>query len=483
MQIVQNAAEEYSKLCKTLTRMTECFPNVELYAEAFRDSRLIQDCVNDFYTSVLRFWTRACKFYRRHRLWNFVRVVWNDYEAEFGDLESDMVRCRNRIQCELHRLRKRTSSLRAKIVPASALAEHIGEAKEATTQQQIVNTSLLEAQNSSRQKEIIIWLAPINYAVDYFMKDFEDAKAARHANTCQWLLSRDPFIQFCEVTQASNSFLWIHAQPGAGKTVLAAFLVDHFALRHQSGAVLFFFCKDTDDDRRTPIAIARSLLYQLFYVLRERGNVSALAQEISLAIEESGHKAALSFSTVWRVFCNHVSDLTPATIILDALDECRDSAVLIQSLRSLTNSHNVRVVLTSRKEEHLYKLLHQVPSLEVTQNDVDADIRNFVEAKVAANPRLSLPSVRDLVVRRLCESHEGMFLWIQYMVKELKSCVSSEQVQGILRDLPRGLDAMYQRILQRLQETLDKTTFQLCAKVLTWVTSSLVCGLLASLKH
>ena len=356
----------------------------------------------------------------------------------------------------------------------SALAEHMGEAKAGRTQQQTNISYLLEAQSSSRQKDIITWLAPTGYTVDYYMEDFESAKAARHANTCQWLLVRDAFVQFNQATQIGGSFLWIYAQPGAGKTVLAAFLVDHFALHQQSGCVLFFFCKDTDDDKRTPIAIARSLLYQLFHTLRERATISSLTEELSLAMEESGHKTALNFSTVWKIFSNHVSDLPPATIIVDALDECRDSAILIQSLRSMASSYNVRVILTSRKEEHLHQLLYQSPSLEVVEDDVDADIKAFVEAKVAASPRLSQPSVKTLVIKGLCESHEGMFLWVQYMVKELKSCVSLEQVQEELRELPKGLDAVYQRILQRLQETLDKQTFKLCSKVLTWVTTSLV---------
>lgn len=335
-------------------------------------------------------------------------------------------------------------------------------------------TSLSEAQSSSMQKEIIAWLAPTGYAVDYYIDDFANAKAARHANTCQWLLARDAFIHFSQVIH-SGSFLWIYAQPGAGKTVLAAFLVDHFALREQPGCVLFFFCKDTDDDKRTSVAVARSLLYQLFYALRRRSMESALCEETSLAIQESGHNTALRFATVWKILTNHISRLTSAIIVVDALDECRDSEILVESLRSMASTYKVGIILTSRKEEHLYQLLNQSPSLEVVPDDLHTDIKAFVEAKVAASPRLSHPSVSRLVIKRLCESHEGMFLWVQYMLKELKSCVSFEQVQEELQELPKGLDAVYQRILERLQDTLDKQTFKLCSKVLTWVTTSLVC--------
>lgn len=239
----------------------------------------------------------------------------------------------------------------------------------------------MDAQSSHTQKRVIAWLAPTAYAVDYYKEDLASAKEARHENTCQWLLARDTFVQFSETIAGSGALLWIHAQPGAGKTVLAAFLVDHFAHRQQSGCVLFFFCKDTDEDKRTATAIARSLLYQLFYTIRERAVVSDLTEELSHAMDESGQQKALSFPAVWRILSNHISALTPATIIIDALDECRDSEILIQSLRSMTSACNVAIILTSRKEEHLYQLLHQSTSLEMTKDDIDADIKAFVEAK------------------------------------------------------------------------------------------------------
>ena len=354
------------------------------------------------------------------------------------------------------------------------MAEHIQESKAARIQQHTMITSISQVQSSSNQKDIIAWLAPTGYPVDYYIDDFTNAKAVRHSNTCQWLLSTDGFIRFSHVTRSSGSLLWIYAQPGAGKTVLTAFLIEHLALHQRLGFVLFFFCKDTDDDKRTAIAIARSLLYQLFHVLRERALVSALTQEISLAMEESGHAKALRFATVWKIFSNHISDLGPAMIIVDALDECRDSETLVSSLRSMANSHNVRIILTSRREEHLYQLLHECPYLEIGPDDVDSDIKAYVKAKVASSPRLSQPAVKDLVVKRLCDSHEGMFLWVQYMLKELKSCLSLQQVQEELREMPKGMYALYQRILHRLQETLDKQTFKLCSKVLSWVTTSLV---------
>ena len=98
---MQDAAEEYDKLCHALSRMVDCLPQIELYTETFLDSEVVRASVNAFYTCILRFWTRACKFYRRHRLLNFIRVVWNDFDAEFSELEINMIESRDRVESML----------------------------------------------------------------------------------------------------------------------------------------------------------------------------------------------------------------------------------------------------------------------------------------------------------------------------------------------------------------------------------------------
>ena len=84
-------------------------------------------------------------------------------------------------------------------------------------------------------------------------------------------------------------------------------------------------------------------------------------------------------------------------------------------------------MVTSRKESHLYNELNSVSSTEIAPEDIDADVATFVEAKVAASSRLSHPLVRELVVTKLCNAHDGMFLWLFLVLKELKSCMLLER--------------------------------------------------------
>lgn len=272
LTMLQNATEEYGKICKALTRIIECLPAVEIYAEAFEDSALIQGCVGDFYCSLLRFWTKACKSYHRRRLWIFQKA-WSGYDVKFGELEDDMARYQERLE-------------------KLAASQNIHESRKARTEQQSVNAAILKAQDVEHQRDIIAWLAPATYEVGYYVDDLTSARTARHIDTCRWVLGKEVYIQFTQIVVQKGSLLWIYGQPGAGKTVLSAFLIDH--LSHSQGSclspVLYFFCRNTDTEKDNPIAVLRSLLYQLFQALRRQSMSSSMSKQLNSAMVESGQK-------------------------------------------------------------------------------------------------------------------------------------------------------------------------------------------------
>lgn len=245
------------------------------------------------------------------------------------------------------------------------------------------------------------------------------------------------------------------------------------------GHVLYFFCKSTDADKNHATAVIRSLLYQLYKSAKDPETQMRLTADIEQALDKSGKRQAVDFAPLWAIFSDNLKLISPTMIILDALDECHDAEQLIQGLKSVSFSDLIRIIATSRKEANLFTQLRSNLSLEITAEDVDSDIAAYVEAKVSESPRLSHPLVRDRVIARLSTGHSGMFLWVYLMLKELKSCFSVTQVESVLADLPKGLDGIYQSILQRLRENLPTASLDLCYKVLTWVVSAIVCRLLA----
>ena len=269
-----------------------------------------------------------------------------------------------------------------------------------------------------------------------------------------------------------DALLWIHAKPGAGKTILSSFLVEHYQSEYIHSGNVFYFCKNTDADKNSPVAVIRSLLYQFYKSAESQDGNDSLSSDLDQAIDASGQHKAVNLATMLGVFSAHIGKILPSVIVLDALDECQDPESLIQGLKSLKGS--VKVIVTSRKESQLDTELRDNVSIEIMPEDVDTDIVAFIESKILASRTLSHHLVRSLVLTRLSNTHGGMFLWVYLILKELKSCISVAQVQDTLDRLPKGLDGIYQNILQRLQNTLSISSFDLCVKVLTWVVSALV---------
>ena len=72
----------------------------------------------------------------------------------------------------------------AVIDTGAAFTDHIRESKAARLQQWSVNRTLLDAHSSATQREIIAWLAPVAYSVDYYGDDLASARKSRHPKAC-----------------------------------------------------------------------------------------------------------------------------------------------------------------------------------------------------------------------------------------------------------------------------------------------------------
>lgn len=323
---------------------------------------------------------------------------------------------------------------------------------------------------ASAHKEIVRWLAPNEYEVDYYMEDLEHARKLRHPGTCEWIRSRPDFRRWLKSTTPSReSLLWIYAIPGASKTVLSSFLIDHTASFgfESSSTVVYFMFKSTDIDKNSIIAAARSLLYQLYKISGSAD--AAFVDEIKKHVDNSGQHQAKNFQKTWTLFCEYAVKMTGLVVVIDALDECLEPRYLIKGLEQLSKGSAAKVVAISRREKELIDELHDWISIEMGSNEVAADIAAFLEYKVSQSPKLFDPSVRSSILQSLHSRSNGMFLWVALMIKDLKSKMSAYEIQDALLALPEGLDAMYERILRRLHNSLQPSPKELCFRVLKWV--------------
>lgn len=333
---------------------------------------------------------------------------------------------------------------------------------------------LVNVAMSTRHRDIVRWLAPAEHEASYYVDDLEAARSSRYGNTCRWILGKDEFEQWSSSkAPCKQNLLWIHAIPGAGKTVLSSYLVDSLTQSSQSmsqSPVLYFFFKNTDADKNSAVAAARSLLYQMYQ--RALG-IHHFPADIEAEMDNSGSDRAKSFRTVWRLIHKHASHFEsaePLTIVIDALDECIDDLKsLVTSLKTLSQDTSTKVIVTSRREKYLVEMFSDTITMEMGLDDVQNDIHAFLEHKVSMSPKLRHSLVRSSVIGTLSRESRGMFLWAALMIKELKSKSSVFEIQDALKSPPDGLQAIYEGILRRLYQGLEKSPRELCRRILKWV--------------
>ncbi|KAK4862353.1 hypothetical protein LT330_010781 [Penicillium expansum] len=178
----------------------------------------------------------------------------------------------------------------------------------------------------------------------------------RVEGTCEWVLQSLEFNRWWE--SPCNDLLWVSADPGCGKSVLARSIIDDQVRASSPGVTIcFFFFKDNKKQNRLDIALC-SVLHQLF---SQRPYLLPYALP---SWEKNADKLQKEADELWRIFIAATSaDISHKTIcVFDALDECceKDQGRLIEKLQffyhqttSSTADTYLKFLVTSRPYDHI----------------------------------------------------------------------------------------------------------------------------------
>ena len=143
-------------------------------------------------------------------------------------------------------------------------------------------------------------------------EQFKDFNPDRVEGTCKWVLSHHQYVRWA--TEDRDNLLWISADPGCGKSVLAKSLIDKELRTTDEHTVCYFFFKDNEEQDKLATALC-ALLHQLF------SHHPQLIQRAISAWDKTGHKLA-EVPELWRILLAAAkSDVAhDVTCVLDALD-------------------------------------------------------------------------------------------------------------------------------------------------------------------
>jgi hypothetical protein len=150
-------------------------------------------------------------------------------------------------------------------------------------------------------------------------EQYKDINPNRVKGTCKWVLKSSEYRRWWE--SSSNDLLWISADPGCGKSVLAKSLIDEvFHTSTPTVSICYFFFKDNNEQNSLATALC-AILHQLF---RLQPHLLRYALPFWEKNQEKIHQGA---EDLWHIFMAAMSD--PESVdticVFDTLDECQRS--------------------------------------------------------------------------------------------------------------------------------------------------------------
>ncbi|PGH16432.1 hypothetical protein AJ79_01763 [Helicocarpus griseus UAMH5409] len=295
-------------------------------------------------------------------------------------------------------------------------------------------------------------------------RDRKDRNPDRIPGTCEWFINHELFRDWKESN--SSKMLWVSADPGCGKSVLAKYLADSALASAGNRTTGYFFFKDDSEEQRSVVTALCCILRQIFLQRR-----FLLSEAIIEKFETDGGTLTSSFGDLWDVLIRTAEDKHAGEIIciLDAIDECGDQgrSQLTQALCKLystSRDFKLKFLLTSRPYSEIRRefqhldvsglpVIHLSGESEVEMEKISKEIDIVIKARVkdiCAKLRLK-DDEKEILLQELMRVPNRTYLWVRLTLDVVEGDIdiSKNRITEIARNLPKTLDDAYEGILSK----------------------------------
>ncbi|KAH7122358.1 ankyrin repeat-containing domain protein [Dendryphion nanum] len=310
---------------------------------------------------------------------------------------------------------------------------------------------------ASRRKKFLQSLEKSPY------QDRKDRNTDRVLGTCDWFVSHKVFLEWQE--SKSSKMLWVSADPGCGKSVLAKHLIDSVLPTTESRTVCYFFFKDDFEDQRSVVSALCCILHQLF---KQKSDL--LSDAVLDQFDIEGETFTPSFNRIWDTLINAAKEENAGEIIcvLDAIDECDNQGKsLTQKLCQLSgtgSNFNLKFLLTSRPYGVIRRnfqplqiegslLIHLRGEGDSEMVKISQEIDVFIRARVQdVGKSLMLEhDEQNFLLKRLLRVPNRTYLWVHLTLDLIQSDldISKTRIHEATSRLPETVDEAYDKILSK----------------------------------
>ncbi|KAM7217481.1 Ankyrin repeat-containing domain protein [Rhypophila decipiens] len=315
------------------------------------------------------------------------------------------------------------------------------------------------------------WLQPTDYLAE--SGEFRRHLSSQSPGTGLWICETDEYRKWHD--SDDHGSLWIKGIPGAGKSVIAASLVQHLRTT-EIHPVLFFFFRNIVSTNFSPHALMQDWLAQLLPHSPKLQFILQQCLETELA--------EISDGDLFQYFLDGLSCVPKVYCIADALDEMVSDSrqgPFLDRLNSLATYQpaSLKLLMTSRPKRHLQSALldSSIVHISLQQRLVDVDIIAYLRQRVEEHG-LGEPA-RQHIIDMVSRRSEGLFLYAKLAMDQTvhdfvpgsDNIVDMEALEALEASLPVGLEQTYNSMLAK-QRGKNGVSVELQMHVLEAVTHS-----------
>ncbi|KAL8372919.1 hypothetical protein RB599_000237 [Gaeumannomyces hyphopodioides] len=284
--------------------------------------------------------------------------------------------------------------------------------------------------------------------------------------TCQWLLRKSSFLEWIDGDH--SKIYWLTGLPGAGKSTISSFVVQH--LNTIGRDCCYFFFSEGDKSRDNINWFLRSMAFQMAMTHPE------IAETILRISSEPSWRESpvdrVDYHPVWRkIFAGGILKARPTRQqywVIDAVGECKLPGDLVNLLSRAARHWPLRVFVTSRPSETsiLGASTTEIISENISQGDTNSDIALFLRTQLGSGQRTA--EAMDALLAQVIAKSNGCFLWAYLVQQDLRSAHTKTSVNKVLKSTPSDMTQLYQRILRKMEDSPDQNKNETEA-LLHWV--------------
>jgi hypothetical protein len=316
--------------------------------------------------------------------------------------------------------------------------------------------------------KILAWLKPTDFEAK--SSEYKRHLASQAPGTGEWIRNTDHFKRWHDFNDHGS--IWIKAVPGAGKSVVAASMVDSLA-SNENVPVLHFFFRQIIETNRS----ARSLVCDWLAQLLPFSEILQVA--LWDRLENKENLETTPTKQLWRDLRSALQCMPRVYCVVDALDEMELDEEFLAELNALGSLRpaQIKIIMTSRPKQYLQRLLKdpQVIHVSLEEELVKRDIAIYVENRVAEFRTIN-QETQQHIRQTVCTRSQGLFLYARLMLDQvIQSTTTSKlndySIREMVTKLPIGLREMYNSMLSEYAVQSNVCT-DLQVLILEFVTQS-----------